>query len=281
LAYARLGTEADIWRFSPGGQPENFLSSTLDDRNPQFSPDGKKIVFESRRLGKDSQLWIANSDGTSPRPLLEGVKGISGSPRWSSDGRFIVFDGQDQNGQLAVQVVDAEGGLPRVVTKQGYVPSWSRDGKWIYFGSQRTGRGEVWRVPAAGGEPIQITDEGGSFASESADGKTLYYRRGTALMARPVAGGATRQVLDSLPSLGHQYFPVEDGIYYVARPDPSFPFAFELRFMNSTTGKQTTLSRFAARSGQGLGVSPDRKTILYSGTKPSDGSDLVLIGNFR
>ena len=287
LGYARLGTEADIWRFAPGGQPETFLSSTLDDRNPQFSPDGKRIVFDSRRLGKDSQLWVANSDGTNPTPLLEGVKGVAGSPRWSPDSRFIVFDGQNQDGQLAIQVVDAEGGRPRVVITQGYVPSWSRDGRWIYFGSARTGRSEVWRVPAAGGEPIQITDEGGSDAVESADGKTLYYRRTSAvgaagaLMERPLAGGEDRPVVDSLPLLGHQYFPVEDGIYYVARPDPSLPFAFELRFMNSTTGKQTTLSRFEARSGQGLGVSPDRKTILYSGTKPSDGHDLVLIANFH
>jgi hypothetical protein len=28
-------------------------------------------------------------------------------------------------------------------------------------------------------------------------------------------------------------------------------------------------------------VSPDRKTILYSGTKPSAGDDLMLIRNFR
>ena len=284
MAYARLATEADIWRFAPTGQPENFLSSTLDDRNPEFSPNGKSIVFESRRLGKDSQLWVANADGTNPRPLLEGVKGISGSPRWSSDSRLIVFDGQDQSGQLAIQVVDAEGGRPRVVTTRGYVPSWSRDGKWIYFGSQRTGRSEVWRVPAAGGEPIQVTDTGGADAIESVDGKTLYYRSvgpPSALMARDVAGGPARQVADSLPLSNHQYVPVQDGVYYVPRPDPSLPFAFELRFINSTTGQSTTLSRFQARTGQGLAVSPDRKTILYSGTKPSDGTDLVLIRDFR
>ena len=74
---------------------------------------------------------------------------------------------------------------------------------------------------------------------------------------------------------------MEDGIYYVARPDQKLPFAFELRFLNLATAKHETLSRFEARFGLGLTVSPDRKTILYSGTRPSAGDDLMLIRNFR
>jgi hypothetical protein len=89
------------------------------------------------------------------------------------------------------------------------------------------------------------------------------------LFARPVAGGPERQVLDSMLPNIHQYFPVEDGIYYVARPDQKLPFAFELRFFSLATATDETLSRFEARLGTGLTVSPDRKTILYSGTRPS------------
>lgn len=84
-----------------------------------------------------------------------------------------------------------------------------------------------------------------------------------------------------MPSDIIQYFPVDDGIYYVARPDQKLPLALELRFLNLATAKHETLSRFKARSGTGLTVSPDRKTILYSGTKPSAGDDLMLIRNFR
>jgi hypothetical protein len=102
------------------------------------------------------------------------------------------------------------------------------------------------------------------------------------LTVRPVEGGTEREILDSmLAAVGRQYAPVEDGIYYIARPDVAKPFARELRLWNATTGRTTTLTRFQARSGAGLTVSPDRKTILYSGTKPSDGSDLVLIRDFR
>jgi dipeptidyl aminopeptidase/acylaminoacyl peptidase len=281
LAYTQVSNSADIWKLAPGAQPESFLSSTLDDRNPQISPDGTRVVFESSRLGQDSQLWVANIDGTNAAPLLQGFKGVAGSPRWSPDGRTIVFDGQDDQGRLAVQTVSAEGGRPRVLA-QGYTPSWSRDSRWIYFGIQRSGRSEVWRVAAAGGDPVRVVE--GSTPLESTDGRTLYYRRVFAsgvLNARSLETGAEHDVLDSLAGLGAQYLPVEDGIYYIARPNVAMPFALELRFLNSATGTMTTLTRFQARTGLGLTVSPDRKTILYSGTKPTDGSDLVLIRDFR
>jgi hypothetical protein len=41
------------------------------------------------------------------------------------------------------------------------------------------------------------------------------------------------------------------------------------------------LNRFQARTSQGLSVSADGKTILYSGRAPGAGADLVLIQNFH
>jgi eukaryotic-like serine/threonine-protein kinase len=284
FAYTRLSTDADIWKFESNRPLERYLSSSLDDRNPQFSPDGKKIAFASSRLGTDTQIWVANSDGTNPTPLNEGARGVGGSPRWSPDSRRIVFDGHEPDGQRGIYVVDAEGGQPRLLAHPGgALPSWSRDGRWIYFGdATRTGQLEVWRIPSAGGDAIRITDKGGSTPLESPDGKTLYYRKfGGLLFARPAAGGPEQQVLDSLAPGVIQFFPVEDGIYYVARPDQALPFAFELRFLNLGSGKHETLNRFAARFGGGLSVSPDRKTFLYSRTQPSAGDDLMLIRNFR
>jgi Tol biopolymer transport system component len=31
--------------------PERFIASRLDEENPQFSPDGKRIAFASNRDG--------------------------------------------------------------------------------------------------------------------------------------------------------------------------------------------------------------------------------------
>jgi Tol biopolymer transport system component len=67
LAYTRIGMDADIWKFESNGPPEDFLSSTLDDRNAEFSPDGKKIAFESRRLGKDTKSGWPTRTARTPR----------------------------------------------------------------------------------------------------------------------------------------------------------------------------------------------------------------------
>jgi Tol biopolymer transport system component len=281
LAYTRLSEEADIWKLEPTGLQRFRLSSTLDERNPQFSPDGKKIVFESRRLGKE-QLWTANADGTNPAPLTEGTDGVQGSPSWSPDGLRVAFDGAGPDGQVGILVIEASGGRPRSIASPGSVPTWSHDGKWIYFLSSRTGRREVWRVPAQGGGELQVTHNGGYAGIESPDGKLLYFRRGTTLISMPVGGGPERQLSNSLPgNTVHQYVPVEDGLYYSSLPDPNSPFTYELRFLNGATGTDDVLCRFEARFASGLTVSPDRKTILYSGSTPSQGSDLELIRNFR
>ena len=285
LAYGRLALDTDIWRLGPNGQLEDFLPTSLNQR-PQFSPDGKKVAFESQRLGK-YQLWLANADGTSPAAIDEGAEALEGTPRWSPDSTRLTFDGSFPDGHRGVYIVDAVvGARPRPVTVPGILPSWSHDGKDIYFNSDRSGRSEVWRVPAAGGTPIQVTENGGANPLVSPDGKTLYFLRrsgaGNALIARPMDGGTETPLLETtLTAGGSSYFPAETGIYYVTQPDRQTPFVHEVRFFTLATGRTETLNRFEARTCAGLTVSPDGHTVLSSGTRASAGDDLMLIRNLR
>jgi serine/threonine protein kinase len=286
LAFSRLKADWDIWKFDQSGRAQPFLSSTFLDGEAQFSPDGNRIVFKSNRLGKDSQIWTANADGTNATPLADGMQGVGGSPRFSPDGRWIAYDGQAEDGRQSVYVVDAAGGQSRLLASPAAVPSWSKDSRWIYFSSSRTGRVQVWRVPAAGGAAIQVTDHGGGIPLESPDGRTLYYRKSTgsptvALFARPVGGGPERQVLDSMVSGSQPYFPVDGGVYYIPAADPKLPFAQEVKFLDFATGKHETRAQIEARFLIAITVSPDRKTLLVSGYPMSSGSDLVLIRDFR
>ena len=95
-------------------------------------------------------------------------------------------------------------------------------------------------------------------------------------------GGPDRQVLELTKSgMIRPFYPIDDGIYYIPQPDPMWPWAHELRFLDFKTNKHETLSRFQARRLQGLTGPPDRKTILVAGALPSAGDDLMLIRNFR
>ncbi|MCP5114806.1 MAG: hypothetical protein GY953_28590, partial [bacterium] len=160
----------------PDARPERFVSSTLSEYNPQYSPDGKWIAFESSRSGAPS-IWVASADGTGARMLVSEPDTHAGSPRWSPDSSRIAFDWQRGQG-WDIYVTNLQGGSPvQVATDPAddVCPSWSHDGRWIYFASRRTGKYEVWKAEASGGEAVQITRDGGHVAFESTDGRTLYY----------------------------------------------------------------------------------------------------------
>jgi Tol biopolymer transport system component/DNA-binding winged helix-turn-helix (wHTH) protein len=48
----------EIWQLESAGVLRHPVSSTFNDGDPQFSPDGRKIVFTSGRSGR-TQIWVA------------------------------------------------------------------------------------------------------------------------------------------------------------------------------------------------------------------------------
>jgi Tol biopolymer transport system component len=101
---------------------------------PNFSPDGKKIVLESDRLGY-SDIWYCDRDGSNCAQLTS-LHGAAGTARASPDGHCVAFELRGQEHE-EIHVVEVPGGRPRLVpTFSGAdsgAPNWSRDGQWIYF----------------------------------------------------------------------------------------------------------------------------------------------------
>ncbi len=144
------------------GRPSPLIASTFQDDAPQYSPDGNRIAFSSRRSGS-CEIWVCDRQGRSPVQLTRFGGPLPGSPRWSPDGKEIAFDARKE-GNADIYVMDADGGRLRRLTvdeTQEFMPSWSRDGRWLYFASNRTGTLQIWKMPASGGPPVQITKQGG------------------------------------------------------------------------------------------------------------------------
>jgi Tol biopolymer transport system component len=223
---------------------------------------------------------VTEADGSKPVQMTHNLGRHQGSPRWSPDGRWIAFDSQGPDGHYDIYVMDASGGRPRRITPEPsdeFAPSWSRDGKWVYFCSDQTGRREIWRVPFVGGTAEQVTKEGGFEADQSADGTTLFYTKSDSspLFARPLSGSAERQVLDWVSA--RAFVPVDDGIYYIGRPDHGqYPVQF-FRFSSQTS---EVLTNIDGSIYIGLSVSPDRTAILFTKTVKS-GANLMMIENFQ
>ena len=68
------------------GPPVRTFSARGFVRRPSFSPDGKKVAFESDRLGY-SDIWVCESDGSNCSQLTS-LHTISGTARWSPDGHL-------------------------------------------------------------------------------------------------------------------------------------------------------------------------------------------------
>jgi dipeptidyl aminopeptidase/acylaminoacyl peptidase len=77
-----------------GGDPIKLAVGQLGDSDPEFSHDGKRILWISGREG-GQQVWIADFDtatgaATDPKKLTAIVNGAD-APKWSPDGKSIVF----------------------------------------------------------------------------------------------------------------------------------------------------------------------------------------------
>jgi Tol biopolymer transport system component/DNA-binding winged helix-turn-helix (wHTH) protein len=279
LAFSRQIWNTDVWRLQTQGTPQPLLVSKVADQGAQFSPDGRRIAFLSNRGSQGAGVWLANADGTGVVELVRD--NLNGGLRWSPDGLRIAYEVPDNDGRAQVAVVDSSGGRPLQVTSgpvTSAVPTWSHDGKWMYFGSDRTGRFEIWRMPSHGGAAEQITRGGGFLALESVDGKTIYYTKTSLdgpLFSQSFGGGEEKQVLARVVNRGIAVF--EDGIYYFA---VTGPMKFEIRFHEFATGRSRVISPIEGPLFNGLSVSPDRKTFLFTLVANAE-IDLWMIENFR
>jgi Tol biopolymer transport system component/DNA-binding winged helix-turn-helix (wHTH) protein len=281
LVYSHQLTDQNIWRASLNGQrvigPRKFIASTRRDTQSYYSPDGKRIVFESNRSGNE-EIWICNADGSDPVQLTYFGNAWAGAPRWSPDGENIAF-AANAAGNWDIYIVSSGGGKPKRLTKDGADecwPSWSRDGQWIYYFSNRGTQTQIWKMRATGGPEIQVTRNGGLWSSESLDGKDLYYVNEQGLWMIPVAGGGEVAIDRSY------YFAVaKNGVYYAAGggPDSSL-LTFPLYFLDFKTQTRRTVGVLPGPLGWNMDVFPDGQWITYS-KLDHEGSELMLVDNFR
>ncbi|HEY7056205.1 MAG TPA: winged helix-turn-helix domain-containing protein [Vicinamibacterales bacterium] len=281
LAFERRLATHGVYRLKLNRTPEPVLVSSVFDYHPQFSPDGRRLVFASRRSGDALELWIASADGSNPQQLAHGPGPRQDSPHWSPNGQQIAFASLQDNGHWDVWVMDADGGPPRRLTSDPgdeNAPTWSGDGRLIYFSSDRGGARDIWRTSAAGG-PIERVTYGGSgmVAYESIDGRSILYQTATSdspLVALPLKGGPARALVGCVRS---QAFAIgATGIYY--SPCGNGPDA-SIHRLDATTRADTVVGHVTAPFlVSDLAVSPDG-TILVA--RHTEAADLMLLEHFR
>jgi Tol biopolymer transport system component/DNA-binding winged helix-turn-helix (wHTH) protein len=282
LAYARRFETIDIWRIDLSHdppQPRKLIASSRIQENPQLSPDGSKIAFESTRSGT-REIWIADSSGEDPVRLTSFGSPLTGTPRWSADGRRVLFDSRAR-GESDLYVADAAERMPHrlsVNVADVSMGAWSQDGRWIYFGSTGSGSQQIWRVSSEGGTAIQLTRRGGWNAFESADGRLLYYAKQfvDAEIWRMPTGGGEEGPLPGMPHVEYSawWVPTAAGIYFIAQgPVP------RVRFYDFATRAVKAIADLPGAPAPyvgGISVSKDGRYVIYSQIDET-ASDLMLV----
>lgn len=134
------------------------LDKDVSEIYPQFSPDGKKIVF-SRWLNTGvSNIWVMNVDGSSASSLTNDR--VSDMPAWSPDGKLIAFMSMLEN-QSEIFVMASNGLNRKRLTNDpalDMLPVWSPDGAQIAFLSNRGGIYRWWVINADGSDQRLLAD---------------------------------------------------------------------------------------------------------------------------
>ncbi|MEJ2108634.1 MAG: protein kinase [Acidobacteriota bacterium] len=152
-----------------GGNPVNITELIPGKhRTPQWSLDGKQILFVTSLSDGTDRIHVIGNLGGIPQTLVEinetrFMPSLWG-PTWSHDGKRIAYAMGN-----AIYTLSLEDGKPLKIADafEPHSLSWSQDGEWIAFVSGNysfvalggIAPSSIEIVHASGGKPIRITDD--------------------------------------------------------------------------------------------------------------------------
>ena len=151
--------------------------NSAKDLSPAWSPDGRRIAFESNRDG-GWEIYVMNADGSDVVQLTNN-RGWDGGPAWSPDGRRIAFV-SDRDGDREIYVMNADGSnIVQLTNNPSFDtdPAWSPDGRRIAFTSDWDGDFDIYVMNTDGSNVVQLTNNRGSDLAPawSPDGRRIAF----------------------------------------------------------------------------------------------------------
>jgi WD40 repeat protein len=121
IAFAREGRTTTLYMIRPNGRELRQVTTTAA-RNPSWSPDSKRLVFDDER-----RIAVIDVDGGNLR-YLTNPSSRDGDPAWSPSGDTIAFvryrSKRSETGDL--WLMDASGRGKRLLVRDASQPAWKR-----------------------------------------------------------------------------------------------------------------------------------------------------------
>src|SRR5438876_2378997 len=104
--------QTDIWLIDDARDAKRFTFDPALDSRPVWSPDGKRVAFDSIRKDVYNLYWKLSSGARADELLLESDQNKAAYD-WSSDGRFLLFRSQDPQTGADLWVLPVSGDKSR------------------------------------------------------------------------------------------------------------------------------------------------------------------------
>ncbi len=213
------------------------LTTEGENRNPQWSPDGKRIAFWSSRTEGPGVFWKTVGASAPAESLVSQL-----SPRvillpysWSHNMNLLACTiVLDPNTQDDIWIVDPNGDekpKPLFFTEYSeYNPTFSPDGRWLAYVSDESGQPKIYlREYPDAGHQWTVSTLGATNPVWSRDGRELYYICDNSMMAVKVTSEpvfpieapkrlfVSSDVIVSRGSLGKNYDVSDDGQFLMVK----------------------------------------------------------------
>jgi Tol biopolymer transport system component/predicted Ser/Thr protein kinase len=154
--------------------------------NPTWTPDGKRIAFESNKEGTPNLFWQL-ADGSGGLEQLTVSENIQAPLSWSPDGQLLAFLEVNPATGYDLWVLRLSDRKAQPFLRTPFLegaPQFSPDGRWLAYVSDESGRQEIYVQPYPGpGGKWQISTDGGMEPVWNRNGRELFYRSGDKMMA--------------------------------------------------------------------------------------------------
>ena len=152
------------------------VATPLPEANPDWSPDGTRLVYTTGSADARREVWIVSlSDGR--REPINLAPGAYSRPVWSPKGDAIAFVASRPPG-TQLQLLELSTGRVTALTAEGVRdarPAWSPDGTRIAFDRTHDGNTDIFILDLGSGQIDRLT------TSPSVDANPTWSPRGDAL----------------------------------------------------------------------------------------------------